>query len=77
LIHYTDNIRQLGTLEAVACLSPDDVLQLQNAYRSFRLTTHRLALDNKPPLVSDAEFTYEREFVISVWRREMGDSATS
>lgn len=75
LIHYTDNIRQLGTLEAVGCLSPDEVLQLQNAYRSFRLTTHRLALDNKPPLVSNSEFSNEREFVVSVWRREMGDGA--
>jgi hypothetical protein len=46
-------------------------MQLQNTYRAYRLATHRLALDNKPPLVSSAKFIGEREFVIAVWRREM------
>jgi glutamate-ammonia-ligase adenylyltransferase len=75
LIHYPDNIRQLGTLEAVGCLQPDVVLRLQNAYRAFRLTTHRLALDDKPPLVPDGEFAEERQFVIRTWHREMHDEA--
>jgi glutamate-ammonia-ligase adenylyltransferase len=76
LIHYSDNIRQLGALEAVGCLLPADVLRLQNAYRAFRLATHRFALDDKPPLVPDAEFANERQFVISVWQREMGETVS-
>lgn len=71
VIHYSDNIRQLGTLEAVGCLSATDVTQLQDAYKVFRLTTHRLALDGKPPLVADVDFAAERKYVISVWQREM------
>ncbi len=75
VIHYSDNIRQLGTLEAVGCLPPVDVIRLQDAYRSFRLASHRLALDDKPPLVPDADFADERRLVISIWQREMcGDS---
>lgn len=77
LIHYSDNIRQLGTLEAVGCLSPTDVARLQNTYKAYRLATHRLALDGQPPLVSPAEFVAERKFVISVWRREMSEAAGS
>ena len=75
LIHYSDNIRQLGTLEAVGCLRAKDVLQLQDAYRAFRLATHRLALDDKPPLVPDGEFIDERRFVIRIWKREMREQA--
>ncbi len=74
LIHYPDNIRQLGTLEAVGCLRPADVLQLQDTYRAYRLMTHRLALDNKPPLVSNDQFAEERELINSLWRREMRES---
>lgn len=71
LIHYSDNIRQLGTLEAVGCLSSEDVAQLQSAYKTFRLATHHLALDGKPTLVPNDEFILEREFVIAIWEREM------
>ena len=71
MIHYSDNIRQLGTLEAVGCLCPTDVAQLQNVYKAYRLTTHRLALDGKSPLVPATEFVDEREFVSFVWQREM------
>ena len=71
VIHYSDNIRQLGTLEAVGCLCPTDVAQLQNVYKAYRLTTHRLALDGKSPLVPATDFVDEREFVSFVWQREM------
>jgi len=77
VIHYSDNIRQLGTLEAVGCLHPTDVARLQDAYKAYRLTTHRLALDDKPPLVPSTEFVDERDFVISIWQREMKDAARS
>lgn len=72
LIHYTDNIRQLGTLEAVGLLDADDVAQLQDIYRAYRLRTHHLALDGKPARVAFDDFAAERRFVKSLWRREMG-----
>jgi glutamate-ammonia-ligase adenylyltransferase len=74
LIHYPDNIRQLGTLEAVGCLSHDDVAQLQDAYKAYRLVTHRLALDGKSPQVANSQFASEREFVAAIWQREMREA---
>ncbi len=74
VMHYSDNIRQLGTLAAAACLAENDVLRLQEIYKAFRLRLHRLALDEKPPLVSATEFLAEREFVSTIWARTMRDT---
>jgi glutamate-ammonia-ligase adenylyltransferase len=71
VIHYPDNIRQLGTLGAASCLPGGDVLQLQETYKAYRLRLHRLALDEQAPLVADTEFTGEREFVSGLWARTM------
>ena len=71
LIHYPDNIRQLGVLEAVGLLEADVVAGLQNAYKTYRLHSHRLALDDKQPLVARDEFSAERAFVTATWRQEM------
>ena len=71
VIHYPDNIRQLGTLAAAGCLSESVVLQLQDVYKAYRLRLHRLALDEQPPLVANDAFPEEREFVGQVWEREL------
>jgi [glutamine synthetase] adenylyltransferase / [glutamine synthetase]-adenylyl-L-tyrosine phosphorylase len=71
LIHYSDNIRQLGTLEAAGYLPPGDVAEIQNTYKTYRLCTHRLALDGKPSLVGAGEFVRERGLLTSLWAREM------
>jgi glutamate-ammonia-ligase adenylyltransferase len=71
IIHYPDNIRQLGALGAVGCLEVDDVAQLQEAYKAYRLCVHRLVLDDAPPLVSADQFADERRFVRAIWQREM------
>ncbi|MDH5310666.1 MAG: bifunctional [glutamate--ammonia ligase]-adenylyl-L-tyrosine phosphorylase/[glutamate--ammonia-ligase] adenylyltransferase, partial [Gammaproteobacteria bacterium] len=49
VIHYTDNIRQLGTLAAARCLPEPDSLRLQEIYKAYRSRLHRLALDDRPP----------------------------
>jgi glutamate-ammonia-ligase adenylyltransferase len=74
VIHYTDNIRQLGTLAAAACLPKSDVQRLQEIYKGFRLRLHRLALDEQPPLVAATEFLPEREFVTAIWARTVRDT---
>ncbi len=61
VIHYPDNIRQLGTLAAAGCLSESVVLRLQDIYKAYRLRLHRLALDEQPPLVANDAFPEERE----------------
>jgi len=72
LIHYSDNIRQLGTLAAAGFLQASEVASIQDIYRSYRLRMHRLALDGKPTTVNVAEFVEERRTVSALWQREMG-----
>ncbi len=72
VIHYPDNIRQLGTLAATGCLAERDVLRLQEIYQAYRHRLHRLALDEQSPLVSSEDFRGEREFVTQIWERELG-----
>ena len=72
VIHYRDNIRQLGTLGAANCLPSADVAELQQIYREYRARLHQLALDRSPPLVNSDDFVSQRESVIALWQREMG-----
>ncbi len=71
VVHYTDNIRQLGTLAAADCLPEKDVVRLQEIYKAYRLRLHRLRLDEQAPLAPDREFAGERKFVSSIWSRTM------
>lgn len=73
VIHYSDNIRQLGTLAAADCLTEEDSRHLQEVYRRLRARTHRLALDERPALANANDFLPERDFVRSLWMREFGD----
>ena len=72
LLHYTDNIRQLGMLESAGVLAAHDVAQLQHAYKVYRLRTHRLALDDAAAVVAAHEFPMERQQVSDIWRRVIG-----
>jgi len=72
VIHYRDNIRQLGTLDAAKCLASSDVSELQEIYREYRARLHQLALDRAPPLVDVDEFESQRRFVTELWQRELG-----
>jgi glutamate-ammonia-ligase adenylyltransferase len=71
VIHYSDNIRQLGTLRAAKCLDEADALLLQQVYKDYRLRLHRLALDGCAPIVDNDEFSKERQAVCAIWDREM------
>lgn len=71
VIHYPDNIRQLGTLAAARCLDAEDVARLQEIYKRYRLRLHRLALDEKASFASSSDFAGERDFVVSLWNRVM------
>ena len=75
VIHYRDNIRQLGTLAAASCLASADVSQLQDIYRSYRARLHKLALDARPPLIPDEDFAGQRQFVAGLWQREIASPA--
>ncbi len=72
VIHYPDNIRQLGTLGAAGCLPRRDVADLQEIYRAFRLRLHQLLLDERPPLTPVTEFHAERARVRDLWEALLG-----
>jgi glutamate-ammonia-ligase adenylyltransferase len=71
VIHYPDNIRQLGMLAAASCLPEADVVRLQDIYKAYRLRLHRLVIDEQPPLVPGAEFSAEKKFVREMWSQTM------
>ncbi|HET6629229.1 MAG TPA: bifunctional [glutamate--ammonia ligase]-adenylyl-L-tyrosine phosphorylase/[glutamate--ammonia-ligase] adenylyltransferase [Woeseiaceae bacterium] len=74
VIHYPDNIRQLGTLAAAGCLGPDQVTRLQDAYKRYRLRLHRLALDEQPPFAAADEFADDRRYVTDLWHQVLGEA---
>jgi glutamate-ammonia-ligase adenylyltransferase len=68
IVQYTDNIRILGSLEEAALLDADSVAQLIAAYKAFRSTGHRLALQQQEAvLADDNQFKTEREQVSRLW----------
>jgi glutamate-ammonia-ligase adenylyltransferase len=72
VIHYPDNVRQLATLAAARCLDAELAFRLQEIYRCYRLELHHLTLNEKKPLVAQAEFVAQRERVAAAWRAVMG-----
>ena len=67
LTRYTDNMRILDGFAATGCLSKEEVLQLQKAYKAYRQRVHRLKLQEHKASVSESEFIACREDVLGVW----------
>jgi glutamate-ammonia-ligase adenylyltransferase len=74
VVHYTDNIRQLGTLAAAGCITESGSRRLQEIYKAYRSRLHRLALDGQPPFAAGTEFFDERAYVSAIWERQFGDT---
>ncbi|MET0356708.1 MAG: bifunctional [glutamate--ammonia ligase]-adenylyl-L-tyrosine phosphorylase/[glutamate--ammonia-ligase] adenylyltransferase [Cellvibrio sp.] len=72
IVRYTDNIRILGSLEAAGLLDATSVAQLIAAYKAYRSTGHRLALQQQEAvLAGEHPFDTEREQVSHVWHQLM------
>lgn len=70
IIRYTDNIRILGSLEEAALLDADSVAHLIAAYKAYRSTGHRLALQRQEAVLEgDNHFIEERAQVTAIWDR--------
>ncbi len=70
LTEYTDNIRILGALEQSGRLGAEAVAQLIDAYKAYRSTGHRLALQRQEAVLKDGEpFAEERRRVTGLWRQ--------
>ncbi|QEY17111.1 bifunctional [glutamate--ammonia ligase]-adenylyl-L-tyrosine phosphorylase/[glutamate--ammonia-ligase] adenylyltransferase [Cellvibrio sp. KY-GH-1] len=73
IIRYTDNIRILGSLEEAGLLDADSVAHLIAAYKAYRSTGHRLALQRQEAVLEgDNHFTEERAQVTAIWDRVIG-----
>jgi glutamate-ammonia-ligase adenylyltransferase len=70
IVQYTDNIRILGSLEEAGLLDATSVAQLIAAYKAYRSTGHRLALQQQEAvLAGEGVFEVEREQVSHIWHQ--------
>ncbi len=70
IIQYTDNIRILGSLEEAGLLDAESVAHLIAAYKAFRSTGHRLALQRQEAVLEgDQHFIVERAQVTRLWHQ--------
>jgi glutamate-ammonia-ligase adenylyltransferase len=71
LTRWSDNIRILESLQAEGLMTAEEVAQLIEAYKAFRSTGHRLALQSLPGTVSGDTHAGERVSVQSLWEAMM------
>lgn len=69
LTRYTDNIRILGSLTETGLVSAEDAEQLIEAYKTYRSTVHRLALQGLPSTVAGDQFLAERHVITERWQQ--------
>ncbi len=71
LAQYSDNIRILEILELAGCLDTLSVVQLVNAYKSYRSAGHELVLQGQKTLTAEQSqsFSSEREHVSGIWQQ--------
>jgi glutamate-ammonia-ligase adenylyltransferase len=79
LARYTDNIRILGALEEAGLLDAESVAHLIDAYKAYRSTGHRLALQRQEAVLHNKQgegepmFVAERQLVGRVWQLLLED----
>ena len=79
LAKYTDNIRILGALEEARLLDAESVAHLIDAYKAYRSTGHRLALQRQEAVLHSKQgegepmFVTERQLVGRVWQQLLDD----
>lgn len=72
LLRWPDNIRQLDSLAEYGVLTAEVVANLQQAYVELRAVAHRLALDDRRPLVPSNTLQDVRRLVSHQWQRWLG-----
>ncbi len=71
LLRWSDNIRQLESLEAAGLVAEEDARFLHAAYVDYRARLHHLALDGRSGLAPVEEVAALRDRVIALWQRVM------
>jgi len=72
LLTYPDNIRQLDALADSGVLPAEQCERLQDAYRAYRMTLHRLSLNALDRMVEPDAFQEERDYVTARWDDAFG-----
>jgi glutamate-ammonia-ligase adenylyltransferase len=67
LLQWTDNVRLLETLAKTGIIDANTALLLKEAYLTYRSSTHRLSLQEKPAKVNRHQFHNLRENVKKIW----------
>jgi glutamate-ammonia-ligase adenylyltransferase len=67
IILFTDNIRQLESLESGGIVARSDVDFLTGTYRLYRERMHHLSLAGDEGLIDEGEFVEERGRVVEIW----------
>lgn len=68
LTKWTDNVRILQTLAETKIIDDKTAHFLKEAYLTYRLTAHRLSLQEKPAKVEETRFSNIREQVKEIWK---------
>jgi glutamate-ammonia-ligase adenylyltransferase len=71
ICYYSDNIRQLEALQQHQLMDENAADRLSGIYRTLRAAQHRLALQEKPALVSQDVLAEERNIIIENWYKVM------
>jgi glutamate-ammonia-ligase adenylyltransferase len=71
---FSDTIRQLESVASANLVSQERVDVLVGAYQAYRARTHHLSLEDKPNVVSAAEFAAERAAVTGIWNEALGSA---
>lgn len=71
LTYWSDNIRLLDAVKNTGILVEAEVQLLEDIYREYRKTYHRLALQNVKAIVPITAFQSERENVTRIWEKVM------
>lgn len=69
LVDWTDNVRLIQTLIETGIIADRQAYLLKQAYLGYRMTAHRLALQEKPDRIDATRFRNRRQAVIQIWRR--------
>ncbi len=71
LLQFSDNIRLLELFAGCGLMAEADSKLLCDAYRVFRSQVHRLTLQEQKAVVTEDQFSGEREAVLRLWRSLM------
>jgi len=71
LMRWSDNIRQLESIEQVGLLPAEQAEELREIYKAYRAFNHRRTMQNQPTVVSGDQLREYRERISAYWAQLM------